>query len=464
MKKNFKTMAAALAVTGTMALTMGMGMTAFAAVNTEKDTSSSFTKSGDTVSSDTTSISLIKDYDRANNTQTDSNSPKETFTFTITPYAVWNAGTTDGSVNGTKYAVENIPLLGTTVTPNTVIVSESDRTTTVNITAPVGNAGGTNYKQAISIPEYKSVGDFWYQVVEKDNKTTGVNYATNDASEIDRTYFIHVQVVNGATKGEYLRSVTLHKTAPDKNITNEMYNAATATTEAVDPYYNPTNKVNDIQNTYSAGTLTVKKKVDGNAGDKERRFQVTVTFKKPEGTIINSDITYSAYESATTNTLSENLIIKGQSNDNRDWTVSAESTTKIGAASKDECYAKAVIWLKDDESVVFKNIPYGVEYTVTETDYRSEKYSHSFEFTTPDKDATDETLDTVTAESEAKWSDAAAEGTITDAEDLLTITNTKNVTIDVGVLLSNAPYAAMLALAGTAGVVFVKRRKKDIED
>ena len=60
--------------------------------------------------------------------------------------------------------------------------------------------------------------------------------------------------------------------------------------------------------------------------------------------------------------------------------------------------------------------------------------------------------------------DNGASGSISDASDTLTITNYKETTIDVGVILSDAPYVAMLILAGAAVLLYVRRRKTTIEE
>lgn len=448
MKKNFKTMAAAIAVTGTMAMTMGMSMTAFAADTRNAD--SKYTTSKDDLT-DTGSINLIKDYDRVDGTQEDSVSPAEIFEFTITRYGVWNAGYMDNDEK-TLYTKENIPLLGT---PNA-----TNSETVVTISAAKDDAGKIKDEKeffnstAITIPEYNSVGDFWYQVVETDKKTTGVTYATNDD---DNKYYIHVQVTNNTTNTGYIRTVTLHKTAPDYSISNATYNSQTSTENGATSFYN-SNKVNDIQNTYSAGTLTVGKIVQGNAGDKNKRFAVQVTFTKPENTIINSDITFTAaageHDDAT------NQTIVGQGSSGSGW---KNGTTVIDEKSLDSATNTVTIWIKDSENVVFKNIPYGVTYTVQEMNpenkYSNDKYEKP-EYSLSNNESNDKVVEI----NSSAWNGKQVQGNILDKNDTVTITNEKKVSIDVGVLLSNAPYAAMLALAGTAGVVFVKRRKKDIED
>lgn len=438
MKKNFKRIAAALAVTGTMAMTMGM--TAFA-VDSNYNTSQNSP-------ADTGSINLIKDYDRAENTQEDSVSPKEDFKFTITRYGVWNAGYMD-EANKIPYNKDNIPLLGTPNATNTETV--------VTVSADKGDAGKIKDEKeffnstAITIPTYLSVGDFWYQVEETDNHVTGVTYATNDE---DKKYYIHVQVINGDEEKPFYRLVTLHKTAPTADSGNNIaYNDETKESSTL----YTANKVNDIQNTYSAGTLTVEKVVEGNAGDKDKRFEIQVTFTKPKDTIINSEITYTASLAEKEDASLHSIIGQGsgsQWNDAAGYPISAENT---GSATN-----TVTIWVKNGEPVTFNNIPYGVSYTVEEMN-TGNKYSNDKYLDPVYALSNNEGEDSITTK-DAAWGGKIAKGKVSDANDTVTIKNKKDVTIDVGVLLSNAPYAAMLALAGTAGVVFVKRRKKDIED
>ncbi|MBR3423472.1 MAG: hypothetical protein IKG80_03170, partial [Clostridia bacterium] len=65
----------------------------------------------------------------------------------------------------------------------------------------------------------------------------------------------------------------------------------------------------------------------------------------------------------------------------------------------------------------------------------------------------------------ASWSGNAANGTISDSSDTVTVTNTKSATIDVGVIIDSAPFIILLVLA--LGAVFffsVRTRKKCEED
>ena len=93
-----------------------------------------------------------------------------------------------------------------------------------------------------------------------------------------------------------------------------------------------------FENKYSAGSLAVTKKVTGNLGDRNKYFDVKVTFNAPTGKSVNGEITYTVG--------TEELTI------NPTWT---------------DGKAEASITLKHGETVTFKNIPYGVTYKVVES-------------------------------------------------------------------------------------------------
>ncbi|MGO5541450.1 DUF7601 domain-containing protein [Blautia sp. HCP3S3_H10_1] len=492
-----------LALAGTM--TVGMNATVFAEdtqTPTTKETNSRLKNGGNNVASDTATINLIKDYVRGSGSDQESSSPAEDFVFTITPYGVWNAGSSSGLADGNAYDAGNMPALAVASGDNTVTVESDNKTNIVTIKAEVGDAGKNTKKSAtITLSEYKSVGDFWYKVVETQTKTTGVFYGTNDAkgsSDItvsngrhEAVYYIHVQVVNNPdydtanNSKKFLRSVTMHKTAPTDELSNSQYNTWAENT--TDNNYAASAKVNDIQNTYYAGKLSIKKEVTGNAGDKEKRFQVTVTFTKPAGTIITSDITYSAVFSEK-GTSSSGQTIYGQNNvETSGWMTSKGGTSKVEANATDAAYARVSFFIKDGETVIFKNIPYGVSYQVVETEPSDNTYTNKLVFSSPDvatsfngqsvigdtgkvnsdASAKDKTGNFFVEEDKIAGdisADNAATGSISDASDELVITNNKDVKIDVGVITSNAPYIAMLLLVAAAAFVFVHRRKNMIEE
>lgn len=461
MNKYFKK-GIALAIVGMM--TFGMGTTVFAETGGGTTTGTGLNTSTTDIS-DTSAITLQKDYVNGSESQQNTNSPAETFTFTIERYGLWNVGE-DGK-GQPKYKPNNMPTFSNS--------STTSPTNTFTIEASIGAAGTTSANKPsvqLSVPTYEAVGDYWYKVTETDNNTAGVIYGTNDRETENttsangahkRVYYIHVQVTNGATKGAYIRTVTLHKTAPD--VTSVTTNAAYET------WYSNKNtegqndkKVADIQNKYYAGSLNIKKTVTGNAGDKNELFQVTVTFKNESKANMKSDITYkNFYKADGTQTIAATSL---------GWT--DEVVTIDTATIHTNETIEVTFYVKDDTTVTFNNIPYGVTYEITETRPSDDKYTHTFAHENADDTVTFDSVslaaDGVTEESTdtsntaaKKWNEAKATGSISDDSDTITITNNKTSVIDIGVMTSDAPYVALLLLIGIVVVVFI-RKKSIIEE
>ena len=461
MNKYFKK-GIALAIVGMM--TFGMGTTVFAETGGGTTTGTGLNTSATSIS-DTSTITLQKDYVNGSDSQENTKSPKETFTFTIERYGLWNVGDAgNGQATYTKATMPTFSNNSTTGSKNTFTIEAS-----------IGAAGTTSANKPsvqLPVPTYEAVGDYWYKVTETDNNTAGVIYGTNDRETENttsangahkRVYYIHVQVTNGESEGAYIRTVTLHKTAPD--VTSVTTNAAYET------WYSNKNtegqndkKVADIQNKYYAGSLNITKKVTGNAGDKNELFQVTVTFKNESKANMNSDITYkNFYNGAGKQTTNATPL---------SWTdiVGISGTATIHTNETKE----VKFYVKDDTTVTFNNIPYGVTYEITETQPSDDKYTHTFAHENADVTVTFDGVslaaDGVTAENTdtsktaaKKWNEAKATGSISDDSDTITITNNKISVIDIGVMISDAPYVALLLLIGIVVVVFI-RKKSIIEE
>lgn len=447
-----------LAIVGIM--TLGMGTTVFAEEKGNTTTTGTGLNTSATSISDTSTITLQKDYVNGSESQQNTNSPAETFTFTIERYGLWNVGDAgNGQATYTKATMPTFSNNSTTGSKNTFTIEAS-----------IGAAGTTSANKPsvqLPVPTYEAVGDYWYKVTETDNNTAGVIYGTNDRETENttsangahkRVYYIHVQVTNAATKGQYIRTVTLHKTAPD--VTSVTTNAAYET------WYSNKNtegqndkKVADIQNKYYAGSLNITKKVTGNAGDKNELFQVTVTFKNESKANMNSDITYKNFYDVNGNPTTDATSLS--------W------TDTVGTSGTNETKTVS-FYVKDGTTVMFDNIPYGVTYTVTETQPSDDKYTHTFAHENADDTVTFDSVslaaDEVTTESTdtsktaaEKWNAAKATGSISDDSDTITITNNKTSVIDIGVMTSDAPYVALLLLIGIVVVVFI-RKKSIIEE
>ena len=293
-------------------------------------------------------------------------SPAETFQYTVTA-----ADVTDAASGTTK---DNMPMPA--VTAYTTEYAEDEAT-----------VDGVKKNFTIELPEYSSVGIYYYTVAEVKGNTLGVTYD-------EKTVTLKVTVVNNKTGNGFDRYVAVYKNVSD--------NESTKLTEGQ----------NAFENVYSANSLPVKKVVTGNLGDQDKLFDVTVTLTNNTGKIMASDISYTAGDTEDTIETS-------------DW--------------KDNTVIRT-IKLKHNQTITFKNLPFGVEYDVTEANYTGNNGGYDdpeYEYKNNDKK-------------------------ISVADQSVTITNNKNSNnIDTGINLTTLPY--ILVFAGViviAGAAFITRRRK----
>lgn len=266
----------------------------------------------------------------------------------------------------------------------------------------------------IALPDFSSygIGDYWYKVTENGGKTAGVTYDTTE-------YYMHIVVTreNDSNPDDVgITQVTFHKNAPaeDGTYTN-----------------NEGDKATGVTNAYGAGTLTITTDIKGNFADRTKTFDVVVTFAKDKSKTITGDIYYS------------------------DGSVAIDSSKWKGGGMFAPATQQVKLTLGLGDTVTFTNIPDGVTYTITESDYSADGYENPvFTF-----DNADETGDTAIKGN--AWADNQALGTISDSSDIVTIINAKNATIDVGVFLENAPFVALILLVvAVAAVMIITRRRR----
>lgn len=237
-----------------------------------------------------------------------------------------------------------------------------------------GEAGSTTKTKEIKIdlPKYNSVGVYTYIIHEAAGSSAGVTYY-GDA------ILLRVTVIEQDGK---LRIAAVHTEDPES--TGE-------------------GKKDDFDNRYSAGELEVHKDVEGIMGNKDKYFKFTVQLTGEEG-----------------KTYQDSYAITGGSYD------ANPTSIKIRPGETTE----ATFYLKDGDTIHIENLPYGIEYKVSETPV----------------------ADYVTTET-------GTEGEVDAAVERASFTNTKGGTVDAGVVLDSAPYLFTLTGAAGVGLLLTLRRR-----
>lgn len=301
----------------------------------------------------------------------DKKAPAETFNFTVTPGA---------TVNGAEKTVEK-----SEATTIPAMAANSDKKTVEFTTALTADGTGTFTVDVANLNITKP-GIYYYTVTETAGNTAGVDYAADP--------MIMVITAGYADDGEDSTLsywVGLHD--------SKEFN----------------NKNKPFENTYTAGSLNVTKKVTGSLGNKDKKFKIDVTFTAPAGKTVKSTITY---------------VNDGEKS-------IAPAAWKLNTTTN-KYEANVTVELAHKGFVQFNNIPKDVTYNVEEQDYSREEYTATYEETTK-------------------------AGTITSDVKSTTITNKRgDDTIDTGVILDNAPYILMLAVvAGGAMTLVIKKRREE---
>lgn len=289
---------------------------------------------------DTASVTIKKNYVAANAGTT---SPAETFTLA----QVGEGRVTDGDA---AYA----PDLGTITGAS---FAEGG----------AAKEGGAQADITVALPQYTSVGVYEYTLKEIAGTTAGVTYHNGNI-------ILKVTVIQ--TEGGRLRVAAVH-------------------TEEADGEKNDT-----FTNTYSAGTLSVKKEVTGNLGDQDKYFTFKVKLEGEQG-----------------KTYAKSYAVAGGSYGGNPKSV------KVGE--------EATFRLKHDDTISIANLPYGVKYIVTEEE--ADGYT-----TTKAGDAGDIRSEFATA----------------------SFTNDKTGSVDTGIHLDSLPYILVLAAVAAAVAVLIVRRRR----
>lgn len=257
-----------------------------------------------------------------------------------------------------------------------------------------------------------TVGEYTYTISENDTQIPGI---TKDDNELT----LKVTVVNatGEIGGGYGYYAALYRGG--KKI------------EATDAFHN----------TYNANSLTLSKTVHGSLGSLAEDFSFIIKFL-PE-----SDAVAGMYKGPQVGTVGTDVSIDGK--DTGDYlNLNTEYT----------------VTLKHGKSLNFSNLPAGIKYEVYEkgSAFNVEKNAVTKdEYTVVVRESTDANSTAIAFDTTDK---NTVKGSVGTANVTTAFHNTHEGQPDMGVVLDNAPYIAMLAIVAIGGVaLMLNKRRRDEE-
>ena len=272
--------------------------------------------------------------------------------------------------------------------------------------------------------QYKEPGVYRYLITEQKTDNQGV---TNDA-DATRILDVYVEDKGGNDAGTLkVAGYVLQNAEPDGKVKRDG-------TGAVE-------KSKGYTNDYTTHDLTISKTVSGNQASHDEYFKMTVKISNAvAGTVYDVNL------------------------DN------AEATTKINAASTEAHTNPATLkvaadgtvtqdfWLQNGQSIKIQGLADKTAYSINEDASLMDKEGYD--------PAAEVTGDTKTSDGESTKDIAMDASTYTVADDAITAdttvayTNTKAGNVPTGIIMSVAPYAAIVLLGG-AGATIVMRKKKE---
>lgn len=178
----------------------------------------------------------------------------------------------------------------------------------------------------------------------------------------------------------------------------------------------------EFTNTYNSYSLEVKKTVKGNFGDLGDTFTFYITLGGADGKDNN-------YASATVTVSDAANAANGKT-----WTIGGGQQT---------------VTLKHGQTITVSNLPVGVTYTVTEKKTNDDNTAWVYTTTGEAVANVENVLPSITADNNANK---------------VEIINEHEGTPDMGVVLDNAPYIAMLTIVAIGGVaLMLNKRRRDEE-
>ena len=329
----------------------------------------------------------------------DANVPNATFKFTVAP------GT---AIAATENSVAVLAGIGTPTIANVTFAPGNTTYTTKQGTDEVTLVSGQKYaKQTVTVSFsgilFPEPGIYRYIVTETATTNQGV---TNDESAT-RTLDVYVTDNDGALE---VSSYVLH-TGTDKG-----------SGDVTTPNAELGDKSSGFTNEYDTSNLTFSKTVSGNQASRDKYFAFTVTISDAvAGTVYTVDLS-NADKSIGANPNAATTVITN------DVTQPASLTAdNNGTVTK-------TFYLQHDQEITIQGLAQGTKYEVKENaeDYKSSNPN-------------------------------GITGTIASDDVTAAFTNTRSGVIPTGVLLTVAPFAAIMAVGAVGIIVMVGKKRKRAE-
>lgn len=263
----------------------------------------------------------------------------------------------------------------------------------------------------------ETIGEYYYTITENTPAYPGV-------TPVHDTLTMKITVVNatGEIGGGYGYYVALYRSNSD------------GTTEKVEAK-------NAFSNTYNSKNLTLSKTVHGSLGSLAEDFSFIIKFL-PE-----SDAVAGMYKGPQVGTVGTDVSITGK--DTGDYL---------------DLNTEYTVTLKHGKSLNFSNLPAGIKYEVYEkgSAFNAEKNAVTKdEYTVVVRESTDADSTVIAFD---KTDKNTVKGSVGTANVTTAFHNTHEGQPDMGVVLDNAPYIAMLAIVAIGGVaLMLNKRRRDEE-
>lgn len=263
-------------------------------------------------------------------------------------------------------------------------------------------------------------GKYCFEIKETSNGTPGVTYDNS-------TRYLVITVANNNNLNGYVYYAQLY----DSNYSPATSIKGQATGTKVDG-------ANAFTNTYTANNVVISKDIKGGLGDLAAKFnfkvKLTVADTKNANKYVGAKVVHSDDTAVTVGTV---------------WSISAKD-------SEDGWYD---VKLGRNDQLELENLPEGVIVTVKETDGNEYTVSQNpSDISSKNANTSYAKIGTFTENT------ATVNATVGAVNGSIGFVNTKEGTPDMGVVLDNAPYIAMLAIVAIGGVaLMLNKRRRDEE-